>query len=238
MELITIRDLHFGYSSQDETLKGINLKVNSGDFLCIVGENGSGKSTLIKCILGLNKVAKDQINVKERIGYLPQMTEIQSNFPATIEEVVMSGTIPNHPKKIWYTKEDKERASNIMKELELYDIKKKCFSELSGGQKQRVLIARALCATDKIILLDEPVNGLDPRIAIQIYEKLSKLNKEKKLTVVMVSHDIDRAIEYATRVVEIERGKIVKDVLTSEYRQKDVANDSISKNNKKGGRKK
>ena len=238
MELITIRDLHFGYSSQDETLKGINLKVNSGDFLCIVGENGSGKSTLIKCILGLNKVAKDQINVKERIGYLPQMTEIQSNFPATIEEVVMSGTIPNHPKKIWYTKEDKERASNIMKELELYDIKKKCFSELSGGQKQRVLIARALCATDKIILLDEPVNGLDPRIAIQIYEKLSKLNKEKKLTVVMVSHDIDRVIEYATRVVEIERGKIVKDVLTSEYRQKDVANDSISKNNKKGGRKK
>ena len=217
MELVTINNLHFGYSNQDETFKNISLKVKSGDFLCIVGENGSGKSTLMKCILGLNKVIKGTVEVKERIGYLPQMTEIQSNFPATIEEVVLSGTIPNHPKKIWYTKEDKQKANDIMKELELLDIKKKCFSELSGGQKQRVLIARALCATDKIILLDEPVNGLDPRIAIQIYDKLLKLNKENGLTVVMVSHDIDRALSYATRVVEIANGKIVKDLPTAQY---------------------
>jgi len=220
MELINVHNLCFGYFNQDNILKNINLTVNAGEFLCIVGENGSGKSTLMKCILGLNKVTNGKIEVKERIGYLPQMTEIQSNFPATIEEVVLSGTIPNNPKKIWYTKDDKKRAKEMMQELELYGIRKKCFSELSGGQKQRVLIARALCATDKIILLDEPVNGLDPRIAIQIYQKLATLNKEKGLTVIMVSHDIDRALEYATRVVEIENGKIIKNLNTSEYKKK------------------
>ena len=157
------------------------------------------------------------MEVKERIGYLPQMTEIQSNFPATIEEVVLSGTIPNHPNKMFYTKEDKEKANAIMQELDLLDKKKKCFSDLSGGQKQRVLIARALCATDKMIMLDEPVNGLDPRIAIQIYDKLFQLNKKNGLTVVMVSHDIDRALAYASRVVEIANGKIVKDLPTAQY---------------------
>lgn len=238
MEVIKINNLHFGYTSQDEILKGLNLTINYGDFLCVVGENGSGKSTLIKCILGLNKVSKEQINVKERIGYLPQMTEIQSNFPATIEEIVLSGTIPNNPKLFTYTKEDKEKANSIMKDLELSDIKKKCFSELSGGQKQRVLIARALCATNKIILLDEPVNGLDPRIANQIYEKLSQLNKENNLTVVMVSHDIDRALNYATRVVEIERGKIVKNVTAEEYKGQMYFNKATFEEDKKGGSKK
>lgn len=239
MDVIKINNLHFGYSSQYETLKGINLTVNYGDFLCIVGENGSGKSTLIKCILGLNKVLKNEIQVRERIGYLPQMTEIQSNFPATIEEIVLSGTIPDNPKRIWYTKEDKEKATSIMKELELWDIGKKCFSELSGGQKQRVLIARALCATNKVILLDEPVNGLDPRIAIQIYEKLAQLNKEKQLTVVMVSHDIERALNYATRVVEIERGEIIKDVKASEYMEnnKNTIENPLRKTGKGGNKK-
>ena len=163
-ELIKINNLSFAYFNSEDVLKNINLRVNKGDFLCIVGENGSGKSTLIKCILGLNKVENGTIQVDGRIGYLTQMTEIQSTFPATIEEVVLSGTLPCNPKKIWYTKEDKKKAKNIMEELDLSDIKKKCFSELSGGQKQRVLIARAMCAMDKIILLDEPVNGLDPKI--------------------------------------------------------------------------
>lgn len=216
-ELIKIENVCFGYNVGEDTIHNINLSVYEGDFLCIVGENGSGKSTLIKCILGLNKVVNGTINVKERIGYLPQITEIQSNFPATIEEIVLSGTIPLSSKKIFYTKKDKDKANSIMKDLELYDIKNRCFSELSGGQKQRVLIARALCATEKIILLDEPVNGLDPRIAIQIYDKLLKLNKESKLTVVMVSHDIDRALAYASRVVEISKGKIIKDLPISKY---------------------
>ena len=216
MDLISLKDVSFGYGSSDAIIKNINLNVAEGEFLCIVGENGSGKSTLIKCILGLNKVTKGEIQVLGRIGYLPQMTEIQNNFPATIEEVVLSGTIPNHVRSIWYKKEDKEKAYSIMKELEIYDIRKKCFSDLSGGQKQRVLIARAICATEKIILLDEPVNGLDPKIVMQIYKLLRKLNKEG-LTIVMVSHDIDRAIKYCTRVVEVQNGVIVKNCLPNEY---------------------
>ena len=150
---------------------------------------------------------------------MPQITEIQNNFPASIEEVVLSGCISRNIHKIWYTKEDKEIANKIMKDLELDSIKKECFRDLSGGQKQRVLIARALCSTDKLIILDEPVNGLDPKIANQIYKKLYKLNKEKKLTIIMVSHDIDRALEYASRVIEIQKGRITFNGQPSEFRK-------------------
>ena len=211
---------------QNLILKNINFSVNKGDFLCIVGENGSGKSTLIKCILGLNKVEKGEITVQSRIGYLPQMTEIQSNFPATIEEIVLSGTIPDDVLKVFYTRENKEKAYNIMKQLNLYDMRKKCFYDLSGGQRQRVLIARALCSTKDIILLDEPVNGLDPKIVYEIYKLLAKINKEEKITIVMVSHDVDRALEYANRVIEIEHGEIKQDVDASKYKIGGVENGS------------
>ena len=167
-----------------------------------------GKSTLVKCLLGLNKIQSGEIKLEHRIGYLPQKTEIQSNFPASIEEVVLSGTIVNNINKIWYTKRDRATASKVMKELDIYDIRKKCFRDLSGGQQQRVLIARAICATEKIIILDEPTNGLDPMISTQIYEMLAKLNKKRKLTVVMVSHDISRAIKYCNRVIEIRDGQV------------------------------
>lgn len=218
MNLINIDNVSFGYSNQMEVIKNININVKENEFIAIVGENGSGKSTLIKCILGLNKVTKGKIEVNGRVGYLPQMTDIQNNFPATIEEVIISGTIPNNVKKIWYTKEDKDLAKKIMKELDLYDMKNKSFSELSGGQKQRVLIARALCSTDKIMLLDEPVNGLDPKIVTQIYQLIDKLNKEKGITIVMVSHDIDRALSYCSRVIEITDGKINFDDIPSKYK--------------------
>lgn len=218
MNLINIDNVSFGYSNQMEVIKNININVKENEFIAIVGENGSGKSTLIKCILGLNKVTKGKIEVNGRVGYLPQMTDIQNNFPATIEEVIISGTIPNNVKKIWYTKEDKDLAKKIMKELDLYDMRNKSFSELSGGQKQRVLIARALCSTDKIMLLDEPVNGLDPKIVTQIYQLIDKLNKEKGITIVMVSHDIDRALSYCSRVIEITDGKINFDDIPSKYK--------------------
>lgn len=217
MSIIKIKNLSFGYSSLNYTLKNINMEVNEGEFLCIVGENGSGKSTLMKCILGLNKIEKGTLEVDTRIGYLPQMTEIQNNFPATIEEIVLSGTIADNIRKIFYCKQDKQKAKQIMEDLDLYEIRKKCFYELSGGQRQRVLIARALCSTDKVILLDEPVNGLDPKIVTQIYQLLNKLNKKNGITIIMVSHDVDRAIKYATRVIEIENGKIIKDIPSSEY---------------------
>lgn len=208
MDLIQIKKLSFSYPSKKDTLKNINLKVKKGSFTCIVGENGSGKSTLLKCILGLNKGYTGEIKKETHIGYLPQKSEIQSNFPATIEEVVLSGTISNNVRSIFYKKEDKERAKQVMETLGIYDIRKKCFADLSGGQQQRVLIARALCATKDIIVLDEPTNGLDPSIAKQIYELLNKLKKEENITILMVSHDIERALNYADTVIELINGEI------------------------------
>ena len=208
MDLIQINKLSFSYPSKKDTLKNINLKVKKGSFTCIVGENGSGKSTLLKCILGLNKGYIGEIKKETHIGYLPQKSEIQSNFPATIEEVVLSGTISNNVRSIFYKKEDKERSKQVMQTLGIYDIRKKCFADLSGGQQQRVLIARALCATKDIIVLDEPTNGLDPVISKQIYELLDRLKKEENITILMVSHDIERALNYADIVIELINGEI------------------------------
>ena len=208
MNLIEIKDLCFSYPTKKDTLKHINLKVKKGTFTCIVGENGSGKSTLLKCILGLNKGYTGEIIKEERIGYLPQKSDIQSNFPASIEEVVLSGTIANNVKSIFYKKEDKETAKLVMENLGIYDIRKKCFADLSGGQQQRVLIARSLCATKNLIILDEPTNGLDPSIAKQIYELLDDLKKNTKITILMVSHDIERALNYADEVIELIDGEI------------------------------
>lgn len=209
MDLIQIKDLSYSYSGKKDALKHIHLKVKEAKFTCIVGENGSGKSTLLKCILGLTKGYIGEIKKEQHIGYLPQKTEIQSNFPATIEEVVLSGTISSHIKSIFYKKEDKENAKRIMERLGIYDIRKKCFADLSGGQQQRVLIARALCATKNIIILDEPTNGLDPSIAKQIYELLNDLKQNEKITILMVSHDIERALNYADTVIELRDGEIV-----------------------------
>ena len=206
--LIEIKDLNFSYPSKKDTLKHINIQIKEGQFTCIVGENGSGKSTLLKCIVGLNNDYLGEIIKEQHIGYLPQRTDIQSNFPATIEEVVLSGTISNNPRSIFYTKEDKTIATNIMKKLGIYDIRKKCFADLSGGQQQRVLIARSLCATKKLIILDEPTNGLDPSIAKQIYELLDELKKTDNLSILMVSHDIERALKYADKVIEVKNGEI------------------------------
>ena len=222
MSIIKIESMSFGYTSSVKTLKNINMEIDEGEFVVIVGENGSGKSSLIKCILGLNKHQEGKITVKDRIGYLPQLTEIQNNFPATIEEIVLSGTIPENVRKIFYTKDDKKKAEDAMRKLNLFDMRKKCFYELSGGQRQRVLIARALCSTDKIILLDEPVNGLDPKIVTDIYKILNDLNKNNSITIIMVSHDIDRCLNYCSRVIEIENGKIKKDVSANDYKKGDA----------------
>ena len=208
MNLIEVKKLSFSYPTKKDTLKNINLKIKQGTFNAIVGENGSGKSTLIKCILGLNKNYTGEIKKEDHIGYLPQKSEIQTNFPATIEEVVLSGTIQNNLKSIFYKKEDKEKAKEVMQKLGIYDIRKKCFADLSGGQQQRVLIARSLCATKKLIVLDEPTNGLDPSIAVQIYELLDELKKNEDITILMVSHDIERALKYADNVIELKNGEI------------------------------
>lgn len=189
MDLIQIKDLCFSYPTKKDTLKNINLNVEKGKFTCIVGEK-----------------------------YLPQKSDIQAHFPATIEEVVLSGTISNNVKSIFYKKEDKENAKQIMQKLGIYDIRKKCFADLSGGQQQRVLIARALCATKDIIVLDEPTNGLDPSIAKQIYDLLDNLKKNEHITILMVSHDIERALNYADTVIELINGKVVFEGKPSEFR--------------------
>lgn len=208
MDLIQIKKLSFSYPTKKDTLKNVSFTVKKGSFTCIVGENGSGKSTLIKCILGLKKGYTGEIIKEKQIGYLPQKSDIQANFPATIEEVVLSGTIANHIRSIFYKKDDRENAKSVMEKLGIYDIRKTCFADLSGGQQQRVLIARALCATKDIIILDEPTNGLDPSIARQIYKLLSDLKKKEDLTILMVSHDVERALKYADEVIELENGQV------------------------------
>ena len=201
MNLIQVKDVSFDYPTKKDTLKHVSFNIKKGTFTCIVGENGSGKSTLLKCILGLNKGYTGEIIKPERVGYLPQKSKIQSNFPASIEEVVLSGTIGNNIKSIFYKKEDRKIAKKVMTELEIYEIRKTCFADLSGGQQQRVLIARALCATNEIIILDEPTNGLDPSISIQIYELLNTLKENDNITILMVSHDVERALNYADEVI-------------------------------------
>lgn len=208
MNLIRVEDLCFSYPTKKDTLKHVNISVKERSFTCIVGENGSGKSTLLKCILGLYKGYSGNVIKEERIGYLPQKSEIQANFPATIEEVVLSGTIGNSIRKIFYSKDDRKIAKSIMERLGIYDIRKKCFADLSGGQQQRVLIARSLCATKDIIILDEPTNGLDPSIAIQIYELLNDLKNKDGITILMVSHDVERALKYADTVIELIDGEV------------------------------
>lgn len=221
MSIIKIENMSFGYTNSSETLTNINMEINEGEFVAIIGENGSGKSSLIKCILGLNKIQKGKITVNDRIGYLPQLTEIQNSFPATIEEIVLSGTIPDNVLKIFYTKNDRKKAEDVMKKLNLYDMRKKSFDELSGGQRQRVLIARALCSTDKIIILDEPVNSLDSKVVSGIYDILNDLHRNKGITIVMVSHDVDRCIKHCSRIIEMENGKIIKDIDSKDYRKKE-----------------
>jgi len=174
----------------------------------VVGENGSGKSTLIKSILNLNDSIKGSIKLgdgmkENEIGYLPQQTEIQKDFPASVSEVVLSGFMSRHKFLPFYSKEEKTQAQFEMERLGISDLAKRSYKELSGGQQQRVFLARALCAARKMIVLDEPVAGLDPRVTQQMYEIIEKLNREKEITVIMVSHDVRAAIRYATHILHV-----------------------------------
>lgn len=177
-------DLDIGYDGKT-VVSGLNLKINDGDYLCIVGENGSGKTTLMKTLLGLIPLLGGSIQGlnKNDIGYLPQISDIQKDFPATVEEVVLSGT-----KKLFYRKKEKDLMRFNLERLNIANLSKCKFSELSGGQRQRVLLARALCASKKILLLDEPVSGLDPKATAMMYEIINKLNKEDGMTIIMISH--------------------------------------------------
>lgn len=206
MAQLTCENVSLGYDNKT-ILSNLSFSVNSGDYLCIVGENGSGKSTLMRTMLGLQKPMSGEISLgdglkKGEIGYLPQQTDVQKNFPASVKEIVLSGCQARAGLRPFYNNQEKEMAANAMKKMRIEEFSKRCYRELSGGQQQRVLLARALCATQKILLLDEPVSGLDPKVTAEMYELISGLNKEG-ITIIMISHDIDVTISEASHILHI-----------------------------------
>ena len=206
MALLTVQDLSLGYDSRS-IAEGLNFTVNAGDYLCIVGENGSGKTTLMKTLLGLRDPAGGRVLIgdglkKNEIGYLPQQTIVQKDFPASVREIVLFGCQGRCGIRPFYSKEDKRLAEENMERMGISELANRCYRELSGGQQQRVLLARALCATGKVLLLDEPVSGLDPRVTSEMYSLIEELNREG-LTVIMISHDISAAVRYASHILHI-----------------------------------
>ena len=224
MALITCKDLEFQYEGKT-VLSNVSFELENGDYLCIVGPNGSGKTTLIKGILGIINPKKGKIifdEKKQNIGYLPQQTDIKSNFPASVYEVVLSGCINKIGFFPFYTKKEKETALKNMKLLEIFNIKNKSFNSLSGGQQQRVLLARALCATSNILLLDEPNSGLDPTVTNSLYKIVKKLNKENNITIIMISHDINHAINDATHILHLDSKQLFFGTLEN-YRKNEIS---------------
>lgn len=206
MAQLTCENLTLGYNSK-VILENLNFSVNAGDYLCILGENGSGKSTLMKTILHLLKPISGTIKtgdglLADEIGYLPQQTEVQRDFPASVREIVLSGCQSRCGRRPFYIKEEKKLAHDTMEKLGILPLERRCYRELSGGQQQRVLLARALCATQKMLLLDEPVTGLDPEATEEMYELIKKLNDDG-ITIIMISHDIDTALQYASHILNI-----------------------------------
>ncbi len=208
MAYISCKNLSVGYEGK-VVAENINFQVKQGDYLCIVGENGAGKSTLVKTVLGLlNRIdgvieKGDGLDLKE-IGYLPQQTAVQKDFPASVWEIVLSGTLPRCGNRPFYSKVEKNIAKENLRKMGIEHLKKKCYRNLSGGQQQRVLLARALCATSKLILLDEPTNGLDPKATLEFYKLIQSINKEGT-AVIMVSHDINATKEYGTHILRINK---------------------------------
>ena len=201
MPVIKCDNVTLGYEGKN-VIENISFEISNGDYLCIVGENGSGKSTLMKGLLGLIKPYSGKIDVNcTEVGYLPQQTQIQRDFPASVHEIVISGCLNKKRFFPFYTKKDYDTAENAMAKMELTSLKKACYQDLSGGQQQRVLLARALCATGNLLILDEPAAGLDPIITGELYSLIFSLNRKDGITVVMVSHDIKSSLEYATHII-------------------------------------
>lgn len=224
--LLACRDVSLGYEGR-AVWEHLNLEIRSGEYLCIVGENGSGKSTLLKSLLGLIKPLRGSIELDPSlrsgaIGYLPQQTRAQKDFPATVSEVVLSGFLSARGRRFFYTPAEKSRALMNLGKLGILELKDRCYRELSGGQQQRVLLARALCATRKLLLLDEPVTGLDPVATGELYNLIKLVNLCNDITVIMVTHDIDAALRYATHVLHLGHQQLFYGT-AADYKQSDAA---------------
>ncbi len=209
MAQITCRNLTVGYETR-VVAENLNFEVKKGDYLCVVGENGAGKTTLMKTVLGLQKPLSGSVSTGDGlsfrgIGYLSQQNDLRKDFPATVSEVVLSGFLGRKKFFPFYTESDRKTAAANMERMGVADKAEACYRELSGGQRQRVLLARALCAAEDILLLDEPVSGLDPDAAAEMYELIEKLNKEG-MTIIMISHDVEEALGFATHVLRLGGG--------------------------------
>lgn len=208
MSYISCKDLTLGYEGES-VAEHVSFEVNKGDYLCIVGENGAGKSTLMKTLLHLTKPLSGTMEIGDgllpyEIGYLPQQTVVQRDFPATVWEIVLSGTLSGSGMRPFYGKEQKKLAKENMEKMDIWEQKNRSYRKLSGGQQQRVLLARALSATTKLLLLDEPVTGLDPKATEEFYSLIRRLNREG-ITIIMISHDMEAALKYAGHILHIEK---------------------------------
>ncbi len=211
MSLIEIKNLSLGYDKH-VVLKHLNINIEENDFVCIVGPNGSGKSTLVKGILGLIKPIKGKVvfnGLKQNfIGYMPQETKVDSNFPASVMEIVLSGTLNKLGVRAFYSKKEKEEALANLKLLGIEKLKNKSFCDLSGGQRQKVLLARSLCATTKLLILDEPSNNLDSKSKEDLYQTMIDLNKNKKITILMITHDLDHNNLIGNKILSLREDDI------------------------------
>ena len=208
-ELIVCRDVSLGYEGQT-VLSHLDLTVRCGDYLCVVGDNGSGKSTLMRGLLGLlspqfGEIWRAPELKKGAVGYLPQQTKAQRDFPATVMEGVLSGCLNRTGMRFCYTAAQKSEALMNMGKLGILELKGQSYRDLSGGQQQRVLLARALCAASRLLILDEPITGLDPAAAQDLYKTLTYLNRKEGMAVVMVTHDLKAALRSARTVLHIGR---------------------------------
>ena len=209
MTQLTCQNLAVGYEGR-AVLENLNFSVCPGDYLCIVGENGSGKSTLMKTILGLQPPVRGKVLTgeglrKNEIGYLPQQTPVQRDFPASVREIVLSGCQGRCGGRPFYSKGEKQLAQTAMERMQVAALAKRCYRTLSGGQQQRVLLARALCAAQNMLLLDEPVSGLDPKVTGEMYGLIQRLNREDGVTILMISHDITATLTYASHILHLGR---------------------------------
>ena len=208
MPILTCKNLSIAYQNKI-ALKQISFQIHTGDYTCIVGKNGAGKSSLLKGILGLVPIQSGNIIFDEglrqtEIGYLPQQNHTQQNFPASVFEIVLSGCLNQRGWRPFYTKKEKEKALYNLELLEIIALKNTAFQELSGGQQQRVLMARALCATEKLLILDEPATGLDHIVMQKFYSLLEQLNQKQQLSILMISHDVHTAIKYADKILHLD----------------------------------
>ena len=207
MRLLSCQNVKMGYDGR-LAVDDISFTLDQGDYLCIVGENGSGKSTLAKGILGLAKPVGGQFTFpgvkRTEIGYMPQQTIVQKDFPASVSEVVLSGCLNRRGLAPFYTRAEKERAADSMDRLGMLGLARKSYRNLSGGQQQRVLLARALCAAERLLLLDEPVAGLDPVMTAELYDSINRLNRERGMTIIMISHDIGSAVQYGNKILHMQ----------------------------------